>query len=392
MLKRLFSLCLSLCLLVGPASATWSIVMVDMSTGEVAVGTATCLAGNIKRLVPVVVVGVGAGAAQSVVDTTGGNRQIIRDGLVAGQTPDEILEELVFGAGTTPGMRQYGISAMSGPSSTHTGGGAGLAKGGVVGQIGSIRYAIQGNLLANVDVLNECEWAVLNHNGDLSQRLMAGMRAAARVGGDGRCSCNGVMPTSCGVPHGFDNSSLIATAIVARIGDTDGPCFANGCAQGSYYLSVNIVATPQTTDDAVIRLQETYNVWRANRIGQPDHIESRASTTTDRLVADGKSTTLVTVRLADLEGTPIEHGGATVEVSSTNGLTDLGPVVDHGDGTYSFLVRAGATAGTEELVVTADGGVQKATLYPHLNLELVDPIQASKGPRTVRRTTARSSR
>ena len=390
LLSRLLAPVLALSLCVLPASATWSIVVVDVATGEVGVATATCLAGNIKQLVPVVVAGRGAGAAQSVVDNTGFNRMLIRQGLQDGLTPDEILDELVSGAGTTPGQRQYGVASFTGPAGTFTGGGAGLAKGGIVGQVGTIQYAIQGNLLANLDVLQRCEDAFRNHPGDLTQRLLAGMQAATRAGGDGRCSCSVVDPDSCGVPEDFENASLIASMIVARVGDVDGPCLANGCAKGAYYLTLNVTANPNQSTDSVLRLTRLYETWRSNRLGSPDHILSRVRTTTDRLRADGEATTTVTVRLVDVNGTEIDHGGATVEVTSASGLVDLGAVQDNGDGSYSFVVRAGAVAGTEDLTITADDGNQKATLYPPVRLELVGV--AEKAPERALRRNVRHVR
>ena len=49
---------------------TWSIVCVNMETGEVCVASATCLGGNfpLKRWLPVIVVGKGAAAAQSAIE------------------------------------------------------------------------------------------------------------------------------------------------------------------------------------------------------------------------------------------------------------------------------------------------------------------------------------
>ena len=52
--------------LASSVGATWSIVIVDRRTGEVGVATATCLTGpNIRRTVPVIVVGKGAAAADT---------------------------------------------------------------------------------------------------------------------------------------------------------------------------------------------------------------------------------------------------------------------------------------------------------------------------------------
>ena len=50
-------------LLARPLSATWSIILINVRTGEIAIGSATCVAGfDLQSLLPIVMPGVGAGA------------------------------------------------------------------------------------------------------------------------------------------------------------------------------------------------------------------------------------------------------------------------------------------------------------------------------------------
>ena len=95
-------------------------------------------------------------------------------------------------------------------------------------------YEIQGNILAGECVVPAIEQAVLETDGDIAEKLMAGMRAARGQGGDGRCSCSQSNATGCGCPPpGFSKSGHIGGIIVARIGDSDDPlCNAAGCADG----------------------------------------------------------------------------------------------------------------------------------------------------------------
>ena len=122
----------------APAAATWSIVVTDRSTGEVAVGSATCVSGlDLRALTPVVLVGLGGGAAQSVADGSGVNRRRIWDGLLAGLTPEEILDVLADADGLHQ-SRQYGIADVPpNPEVTFTGSNAGGWAGGVVGEWGT---------------------------------------------------------------------------------------------------------------------------------------------------------------------------------------------------------------------------------------------------------------
>ena len=126
----------------GTADATWSIVLVDHATGEVAIASATCLVSfPLENNVPAIVVGKGALAAQSTLDTGGTNRLLGFDLLLDDATPEEVLDALLT-VGTNPSMRQYGIAAFSGPAATFSGAGAGDGIGNLVGSVGTITYAI----------------------------------------------------------------------------------------------------------------------------------------------------------------------------------------------------------------------------------------------------------
>ena len=214
----------------GQASATWSILLVDLRTGEIAIGSATCLANfDLRANTPVLIPGVGGAAAQSFVDTTGQNRTLIRDGLAEGLTTEQILANL---SSFDPGhqSRQYGIVSVHGGVTTFTGTGAGEYRGGVTGVLvgagiggGDIAYAIQGNVLTGDPVISQALAAVTNTPGDLAEKLMAGMEAARAMGGDGRCSCMTGAPTACGSPPAsFEKSAHIGYMLVARAGDVEG--------------------------------------------------------------------------------------------------------------------------------------------------------------------------
>ncbi len=358
-----------------PASATWSIVCVNLKTREVAVASATCLENfNLKVGVPVVVVGEGAAAAQSFVDLSGENRRTIflsfRD---SDETPLEILAELAA-QDTGHQTRQYGIVNFTGDPVTFTGRQAGLAATGVTGRVGDILYAIQGNVLTGDEVVFAAEEAFRNTKGDVGQKLMAAMEGARAFGGDGRCSCRPNAPTSCGAPPPeFEKSAHVGVVVVARIGDSDGVCNAiRGCATGQYYLTLNVV-DGQSDPDPVFTLQERYDVWREARLGRPDGILSRVEPVQE-LPADGLTERTVVVRLRDLDDLPLTRGGAQVEVTTVDGLPSLatiGPVVDRGDGSYAFTLRAGTEVGVDRLRITAADDLVRATLFPFLEVATV---------------------
>ena len=91
-------------------------------------------------------------------------------------------------------------------------------------------------------------------------------------------------------------------------------------------------------------------------------------------------------------------GGVQVSVAlhpDDVGLVVPGVVTDHGDGSYSFPVRAGTRSGSARLVIVADDGVDRATLAPyarlrldpvaplHCGLDRVDPIDGGRVPFTL---------
>jgi hypothetical protein len=213
--------------LAASASATWSIVLIDVRTGEIAVGSATCLTNfDLQAGTPVLIPGVGAATAQSFVDQGGYNRVFIRDRLLEGVPPDEILALLedVDGGHQT---RQYGIADALGGVATFTGTRAGAWAGGVTGRIGDVVYAVQGNVLTGPPVVLETEQVIVSSIGaglDLPETLMLAMDEARRFGGDGRCSCAPNDADGCGSPpDGWDpetgKSADIAYMLIARAGD-----------------------------------------------------------------------------------------------------------------------------------------------------------------------------
>lgn len=366
-------------LLAAPARATWSIVLVNTDTKEIAIGSATCLTGfNLLRYLPVMRVAVGGACAQAQVDTFVQNRSLIFDQLALGTSPTDILAMLAA-QDAAHQSRQYGIVDTQGRALTFTGSNTFDYADGVTGQQGSLVYAIQGNILTGAPVIQDAEAAVLNTNGDMLAKLMAGMQAARGDGGDGRCSCDPNAPTSCGSPPPmFDKSAHVGFMIDARVGDTEGVCNFNlGCASGDYYMSLNVAGQDVNDPDPVLQLQTLFDAFRTSLIGVPDANQSTVSFNPPVLIADGSATTTMTITLRDWQGT---QGGAGLTVSvmhepDSAGQSSIGAVSDHGDGTYTLTLTAGTMTGTDRFKVTVDdgGGPMRAViLTPSPQIELVD--------------------
>lgn len=386
-MRHLLSSLLALCLIASPVCATWSILIIDTRTGEIAIGSATCLTGfNLRAITPVLRVGRGAACAQAAVNINSvANRQVIWNMLQTFASPQQILAALAA-ADPQHETRQYGIIDVTGGKVTFTGAATFDWAGGVTGSTGTIHYAIQGNILTGASVITAAEQAVINTPGDLAEKLMASMQAARLQGGDGRCSCSPAQPTACGAPPvSFTKSAHIGFMVVARMGDIDGTCVSpfNGCASGNYYMTLDVANQNAIAPDPVIQLQTLFNAWRGSWLGRPDHNLSTATADPTELRADGTTQSTVTVALRDWTGAPITTGGATVTPSLAGASTatvTFGPVTDNGNGTYTFTVTAGTNVGDALVRVTVDDGISPVLLSPATLIRQHDgPLWADAG-------------
>lgn len=196
-MKRLLPLVAALSV-TGPAFATWSVVAIDRDSGAVVIASATCVAqarfatfpaDGLADIQAVVVPGKGIAAAQAGVDRTRANQSLIADELRRGTEPDEILSKLRDDPEFE--RRQFGIVDIQGRGAGHSGADNGRVSLDVQGDVSGteIVYSIQGNILANEDVIHAAVDAFENEPGSLSDRAMAAMEAADAAGGDRRCTC-----------------------------------------------------------------------------------------------------------------------------------------------------------------------------------------------------------
>jgi uncharacterized Ntn-hydrolase superfamily protein len=379
-------------LVIAPAlNATWSIIIVDTRTKEVGVASATCVQGlDLRIWSPVVVVGSGAGVAQAAPDLFGTLRPLIRDGLVKGIAPTSILSALLK-QDRNRGSRQYGIVDTRGRARSYTGNLTGRWAGGLTGKVGTLVYAIQGNVLTGQPVIKQAEEAIRNTKGDLAAKLMAAMEVAQKMGGDGRCSCSATQPARCGSPpKSFTKSADVAYLMVARQGDRDGiSSLRYGWATGIYYLNLNIAGQSRNAPDPVFQLRTLYNPWRKQLVGRPDHHRSSVTLSTLSLPADGRTVADATVTLRDSTGKALGGSGTTLTITldgSSTAAVQIGKVTAKGQGVYTFRVQAGTKAGTARLRVVVDDGKGPVLLSPRTSVDLsADPLWAS--PRSLSAAT-----
>jgi hypothetical protein len=362
-----------------PARATWSIILVDTVTKEVGVASATCLPSfDLRRGLPVVRVGRGAGCAQSFVDVTGQNRLLIFNQLAAGTDPLTILQ-LLQAQDAAHQTRQYGIVDTLGRAVTFSGAQNGAYANGVTGSSGTLVYAIQGNVITGQAVIDAAESAVVTAAGGIPEKLMAGMEAARALGGDGRCSCNPTDATACGAPpeNKFTHSAYVGFVIVARRGDIEGGCNSNrGCASGTYYMNLNFATGTVNTPDPVVVLRGQFDAHRAARISVPDAIESRATLVPERLPNVPGARAELFIELRDWQGGPAtlaDGVDAQVDPQGSAGVTQVGHATSLGDGQFVAYVEAGAAVGVDRVLITVRDPFGTRYLMPSPALRVYQP-------------------
>lgn len=265
--------CLLLLLAMKPAAATWSIAVIDADSQETVLAAATCVANfDLLRETAVVRAGVGGGIAQAAVDVSGARRLLIDQGLRNGQSSSDIVTALInLGAGSA----QHGVVGAGAGAATQTGAQTLRDALGVAGQIGNLHYAIQGNLLASPSVVTLAETSLRSSNGALIERVQLAMEAARAAGGDARCSCTSWNSTTgCVNPiPNFPKAAHIGYLLAARAGDGDDPeCTTSGCADGSYYLKLNIANQSTTAVDPVLQLRAQLDTTLQTLVNVPDAV------------------------------------------------------------------------------------------------------------------------
>ena len=252
----------------SPAAATWSIVAVDAGSGLVVIASATCVSaeglrsrGGLKSIQAIIVPGTGVAAAQAAVDRTRSNQMLIYEEMQRGTDPDRILEML--SADPNFERRQFGIVDLRGRMAGFSGSGNGFASLAVQSEVRDqdIYFAVQGNILENRDVVLDAVAAILDSEGTIVDRVMAGMEAAAAAGGDARCNCrmDPVPETEAGCRH---RTAHVAYIAAARPEDPVGESHSDG--DYSLFIDVDDENTePHESASPVETLRMRFDAWKA---------------------------------------------------------------------------------------------------------------------------------
>jgi hypothetical protein len=270
-MRRAVLFVLSLLALPATASATWSVIAVDRSTGRVVIASATCVDRDDQFLMgvqAVVVPGKGVAACQAGVDNTHQNQMLVFRELEKGTEPKAIIEQL--SADPSFQTRQFGIVDLQGRSAGHSGLTNGYVSQDIHGQVPGteIFYSIQGNILRPGTVVPNAVQAFLAAKGAITDRVMAAMEAADGSGGDSRCTCppwptDGVKPKiACD-----GKTAHVSYILMAEKTDTNGDSHNNG--KYAMYINVSQPAPDHAKGvkdgenlNPVKTLRMRYDAWR----------------------------------------------------------------------------------------------------------------------------------
>jgi len=271
-MRRVALFLLSLVAVPATASATWSVIAVDRSTGRVVIASATCVDRDDQFLMgvqAVVVPGMGVAACQAGVDNTHQNQMLVFRELQKGTDPKAIIDQL--SADPAFQTRQFGIVDLQGRSAGHSGLTNGYVSQDIHGQVPGteIFYSIQGNILRPGTVVPNAVQAFLHAKGAITDRVMAAMEAADGSGGDSRCTCP-PWPTDGSKPAipCSEKTAHVAYILMAEKGDTNGDSHNNG--KYTMYLTVsqpapdhgpNVIREGENLNP-VKTLRMRYDAWR----------------------------------------------------------------------------------------------------------------------------------
>lgn len=284
MKRTLLTLVIVICLNAS-AFATWSVIAVDKTTGQVIIASATCVpqsrfpprpSRDLMDIQAVIVPGIGVAACQAGVDNTRANQRIVYQELIKGTEPERIIEILREHENEKeePLMerRQFGIVDLKGRTAGFNGENNSAASLYVSGNVGDdIFFQVQGNILFSTSVAENAALAFTRAKGTLADRVMAAMEGADAAGGDKRCTCE-EEPKPAAPCDG--KTAHVAYIAIANKDDAKGESHNDG----DYYAYISVTdedIKPQENANPVKTLRLRYDDWKnagSARTGVPPSV------------------------------------------------------------------------------------------------------------------------
>ncbi|MDL1893845.1 DUF1028 domain-containing protein [Sphingobacteriales bacterium CHB3] len=315
---------------------TFSIVAVDTATGEIGSAGASCV-GAINGVGAFILSDVleGIGAIHTQASYLETNQLAARQRMLAGDSPQQIVNYMVANdAQGNPTIRQYGVVDLRrrGESAAYTGVNCTNYKNHATGP----GYAVQGNILSGQVIIDTMRNTFLRTPGSLADRLMATLEAAKIIGADTRCAVR-------------NTSSQSGFIKVVRIGDGSVP-----------YLQ-KVVPTTSIGVDPINLLRTQFNQWKDSLRMKVDPFLSQLTISPETLIANGTSTASITIIPKNNSDTLLS-GGKIILLRQT-GIGALSAVTDLGNGTYSAIITAPLTVGTDTISARVVSGTDSVDIF-----------------------------
>ena len=177
----------------APASATYSIVAVDLERDEVGGAGTSCVGGgltvsDIYGSAP----GFGVVVAQAALNRNGRDRAVAL--LEQGQAAPAVLAQITaMSFDSRIATRQYAVIDVNGMAAGFTGASNSTFADDMQGRTDRFVYSVQGNILTGAAVLEQAAAELDAPGCDLADTLMRALEAGARNGqGDRRCMPDGI--------------------------------------------------------------------------------------------------------------------------------------------------------------------------------------------------------
>ena len=192
-INTMLALTIGLTLLAGQLGAqdTFSIVAVDVTTGEVGSAGASCVGSSsyyphgaavLSDVIPNV------GCIHTQASYLAANQNNAHNMMMSGSSPQEIIDWLINNdAGGNPSVRQYGIVDLN-SGDPRSAAFSGVNCQDYKNDTAGLAYSIQGNILLGQEIIDSMQSRFLNTSGTLAERLMAALQGANVIGADTRCA------------------------------------------------------------------------------------------------------------------------------------------------------------------------------------------------------------
>jgi uncharacterized Ntn-hydrolase superfamily protein len=214
---------LALCALLAPqrAGATYSIVALDLASGQSG-GAGTSCVGSQLSVYEIFGAAPGSGVVVAQAALNGQARDRAVQLLMQGADAPDVIDEI-----TAPGfdplsvLRQYAVIDARGVAAGFTGGSTMAYADDVQGRTGEVVYSAQGNILTGAAVLDQAAGVFATGGCDLAETLMLALEGGANGGqGDSRCTPDGIPSDGAFIRVDLADGSIDAPYLELQVDDT----------------------------------------------------------------------------------------------------------------------------------------------------------------------------